>query len=265
MVRCFHLRALPPSLERGVPMTYYQDTPPAGRWTLPGDEALRSELDLLLRHHVLHVYTYMAGGLWLSGLAAYLMAYSGFHAAIVNEPLLMPFIWLMLIAAVGLFALICFSVERMNFCAAQVSFWAYAALLGFSLGCIFLVHTETSLAPSFFVAGGTFAVTSLYGYATGTELSHRWAYLLMGLVGLLLAATASYFEAWNALQFVVSLVGVVISVGLAARYAERIRGIYLDNYAAGATGTEAVLGALTLYLNANPAVPLLEREAAQRD
>lgn len=246
-------------------MTYYQDTSPAGRWTLPGDEALRSELDLLLRHHVFHVYTYMAGGLWSSGLAAYLMARSGFHAAILNEPLLMPFIWLMLIAVVGLFALICFNVERMSFFAAQVSFWVYAALVGFALGCIFLVHTETSLAPSFFVAGGTFAVTSLYGYATGTELSQRWAYLLMGLVGLLLATAVSFFEASNALQFAVSSVGVAISVGLAARYAERIRGIYLDNYAAGVTGTGAVLGALMLYLTANPAVPLLEREAAQRD
>ncbi len=129
-----------------------------------------------LRAYLLQVYNYMAAGLILTGAVAYYGAVSGFYASIVGTPLF----WIILFSPLALVLFLGFRIERISLPAAQISFWAYAGLVGLSLSGIFLVYTGESIARVFFICGGTFAATSLYGYATRRDLSRFGSFLFMG-------------------------------------------------------------------------------------
>jgi FtsH-binding integral membrane protein len=210
-----------------------------------GPGAAQSATENDLRTYLLQVYNYMAGGLTLTGLVAYFGAASGFYASVAGT----PWFWLVLLAPLALVFLLSFRIERMSLGAAQLAFWAYAALVGLSLSGIFLVYTGESIARVFFVSGGAFAATSFYGYMTRTDLSRFGSFLFMGLIGIVLAMLVNMFLKSSALQLTVSVIGVFVFVGLTAYDTQRIKRIYIEGEEAVAASKKSILGALALYLD----------------
>jgi FtsH-binding integral membrane protein len=206
----------------------------------------RAEIDIGLRQYLLSVYNYMGSGLAVSGLIAYVAAESGFYATLVQTPLLF---WVVMLAPLALVFLLSFRIERMSLGAAQAAFWAYAALVGLSLAGLFLVYTGTSIARTFFITAATFLAMSLYGYTTRTDLSRVGSFLLMGLIGIVIAGLVNMFVASSALQLAISVIGVIVFVGLTAYDTQRIKEIYLESDSTVIAGKKATMGALALYLD----------------
>jgi FtsH-binding integral membrane protein len=228
-----------------------------------------SEIDAGLRAHMQGVYGYMAGGLALTGLVAYAAAVSGFYQAIAGTAL----IWIVMLAPLGFvlaplgFVLaLSFGIQRMSAGTAILLFWIYAVVMGLSLGGIFLVYTGTSIARVFFITAATFAAMSLYGYTTNADLSRMGAFLLMGLIGLVIASLVNIFIGSSALQFAISIIGVIVFVGLSAYDTQRIKEMYLESDSTEIGGKKAVLGALALYLDfINLFMMLLQLFGQRRD
>ncbi len=198
-----------------------------------------------LRGYLLAVYNYMAGGLALTGLVAYYGAASGLYAALAGT----AWFWLVLLAPLALVLLLSFRIERISLGAAQLAFWAYAALVGLSLSGVFLVYTGESTARVFFVSAGTFAATSLFGYTTRADLSRFGSFLFMGLIGIVLTMLVNVFLKSSALQLTVSVLGVFVFVGMTAYDTQRIRNIYIAGEEAAVAGKKSILGSLALYLD----------------
>jgi hypothetical protein len=132
---------------------------------------------------------------------------------------------------------------------AAVLFWSYAAVMGLSLGSIFLVYTGTSIARVFFITAATFGLMSIYGYTTRSDLSGFGSFLLMGLIGIVIASLVNLFIGSSALQFAISVIGVIVFVGLTAYDTQRIKQMYLESDTLEISGKKAVLGSLALYLD----------------
>lgn len=230
------------------------------RWTARATTT-QVDIDVGLRQYMLSVYNYMAGGLALTGLVAYFAAASGFYQAIVGTPLF----WVVLLAPLGMVMLLSFGMQRMSLGATQLSFWIYAALVGLSLAGIFLVYTQASIARVFFITAGTFAAMSLYGYTTRRDLARFGSFLFMGLIGIILASLVNLFIHSSALQFAVSVIGVIVFVGLTAYDTQRIKEMYFAGDGAIIAGKKAIMGALQLYLDfINLFILLLQFMGVQR-
>ena len=154
-----------------------------------------------------------------------------------------------MLAPLALVFLLSFRIAKMSLGAAQAAFWAYAGLVGLSLSGIFLVYTGTSIARTFFITAATFLAMSLYGYTTRTDLSRLGSFLLMGLIGIIIAGVANMFLASSALQLAISVIGVIVFVGLTAYDTQRIKEIYLESDSSVIAGKKAIMGALALYLD----------------
>jgi FtsH-binding integral membrane protein len=204
-----------------------------------------AEIDAGLRVHMQRIYGYMAGGLALTGLVAYLAGASGFYQSIAATPL----IWLVMLAPLGFVLVLSFGIQRMAAGTAMLLFWFYAAVMGLSLGGIFLVFTGESIARVFFITAATFGAMSLYGYTTKSDLSRFGSFLIMGLIGIVIASIVNIFIGSSALQFAISIIGVIVFVGLTAYDTQRIKAMYLESDTGEIAGKKAVLGALTLYLD----------------
>jgi FtsH-binding integral membrane protein len=216
-------------------------------------------IDVGLRSFMLRVFNTMAGGLALTGIVAYAAAASGLYTSISGTPLL----WVVVLAPFGLALLLGFRVSRMSPVTAQLSFWGYAALMGLSLAGIFLVYTGDSIARVFFISAGTFAAMAAWGYTTRTDLTRFSSFLVMGLVGIVLASLVNLFVGSSALQFAVSVIGVLVFTGLTAWDTQRLKSMYLET---NGTGNLAILGALMLYLDfINLFVSLLQLVGTRRD
>jgi FtsH-binding integral membrane protein len=202
-------------------------------------------IDPGLRQYMLRVYNVMAGGLGVTGLVAYAAVATGLYQQIAGTPL----VWLVVLAPLGLALLLSVRIERMSVGAAQAAFWGYAALMGLSLAGIFLLFTGTSVARVFFITAGTFAAMSLYGYTTRRDLAQFGSFLIMGLVGIVLASLVNLFLASDALQFAVSVIGVVVFTGLTAWDTQRIKELYLAGDPGDVLAKKALMGALGLYLD----------------
>jgi hypothetical protein len=208
--------------------------------------ASAAEIDVGLRQHMLRVYNYMAGGLALTGLVSFLVASSEtLTQAIFGTPLM----WLAVFAPVALVFFLSLRLHKMSFSAAQTTFWIYAGLNGLSLASIFLVYSGTSVARVFFITAGTFAATSLYGYTTKRDLTGFGSFLFMGLVGLIIASLVNMFLASSALQFALSVIGVLIFTGLTAYDTQKIKEWYIEGEDGETAGKKAIFGALNLYLD----------------
>ena len=131
----------------------------------------------------------------------------------------------------------------------MVLFWLYAAVMGLSMGSIFLVFTGESIARVFFIAAATFGAMTLYGYTTKSDLSRFGAFLLMGLIGVVIASLVNIFLGSSTLQFVISIIGVIVFVGLTGYDTQRIKEMYLESDTDEVEGKKAILGALALYLD----------------
>jgi uncharacterized protein len=204
-----------------------------------------AEIDVGLRDYMLRVYNYMAGGLALTGIVAYVGAASGFYRQIFHTPLY----WIVVFAPLALVLLMSFRLARMSLGAAQLTFWAYAGLMGLSLSGLFLVYTGASIANVFFITAATFAAMSLYGYTTRRDLSGWGSFLFMGLIGIIIASLVNIFFASPALHFAVSVIGVLIFTGLTAYDTQMIKEMYWEGDGSVVAGKKAIMGALRLYLD----------------
>ena len=214
------------------------------RWTVrPADTAVG--IDVGLREYMLRVYNYMASGLALTGIVAYVAAYSGFYASIARTPL----IWLVILAPLGLVMLMSFGVQRMQASTLQLVFWLYSGLMGLSLAMLFLVFTGASIARVFFITAGTFAAMSLYGYTTRRDLSQFGSFLFMGLIGIIIASLVNIFIASSAMQFAISVIGVLVFTGLTAYDTQQIKEMYYEGDGSEIASKKAIMGALRLYLD----------------
>ncbi len=204
-----------------------------------------AEVDVGLRQYMLRVYNYMAGGLALTGIVAYGAAASGFYAAIYRTPLF----WVIMLAPLALVFLLSFRIQNMRLGSAQLTFWAYAGLVGLSLAGIFLVYTGLSIASTFFVTAAMFLAMSLYGYTTKRDLTGVGSFLFMGLIGIVIASLVNMFLASPALQFAISVIGVVVFTGLTAWDTQSIKEMYFAGDDTAVMGKKAIMGALRLYLD----------------
>ena len=184
----------------------------------PGSaSAMDQAVDAGLRSYMLSVYNYMGSGVLLTGIVAMLFAWGG-----VNSPAAQvmlsggPLAWIIMLAPLGFVFAMSFGQGRMRTSTLQMMFWGFSVVMGLSLSTIFLAYSSTAIATSFFGTAAAFAGLSLYGYTTKRNLSAMGTFLLMGLIGLIVAMVINIFVHSSALAMVISLVGVLLFAGLTA-------------------------------------------------
>ncbi|WP_298399233.1 Bax inhibitor-1/YccA family protein [Sphingobium sp.] len=210
--------------------------------------AARGEaFDAGLRRYMLSVYNYMASGVLLTGVVAMLFASSGLALQILAGPGILKYV--IMFAPLAFVMVMSFGANRLSTVTMQALFWAYAAVMGLSLSSIFLVYTGTSIAQTFFATAAAFAGLSLYGYTTKKDLSGFGTFLIMGLVGLLVASLINIFLKSSTMDLVISIVGVLLFAGLTAYDTQKIKSIYTHVAGTDMMGKSVVLGALNLYLD----------------
>ncbi|WP_119680053.1 Bax inhibitor-1/YccA family protein [Indioceanicola profundi] len=216
------------------------------RYAAPGRAIDQAQYDEGLRQHMLRVYNYMCVGLGITGLVAFLGASS---PAFVNAVYGTPLQWVVMLAPLAFVFVLSWNFHKMSFSTLQALFFVFCGLMGLSMMYIFLVYSGASIARVFFITAGMFAATSLYGYTTKKDLSGMGSFLFMGLIGILIAGLVNIFLQSSALQFAISVIGVLVFTGLTAWDTQRIKETYDEGFGAESNGKLAVMGALGLYLN----------------
>lgn len=220
----------------------------------------QATFDAGLRAHMVSVYNYMASGLVLSGIVAYLLASNpavagvffqigmtrGGNPVVVGMSILG---WVAILAPLGLLILVSFRAAQMSLTSVQAIYWAVTALMGVSLSVLVFRYTDASIARTFFVTAASFAALSLYGYTTKRDLSAFGKFLFMGLVGLILASLVNMFFPSGTMTFIISVAGVLIFSGLIAYDTQKIKEQYAESWGREIAGKMAVFGALSLYLD----------------
>lgn len=203
--------------------------------------------DAGLRSYMLKVYNYMASGVLLTGVVAMLFASSGLAQEIMFGG--GPLKWLIVLSPLAIVFAMSFGQNKFSTFTLQAMFWGFAALMGMSMSTIFLIYTGASIAQTFFATAAAFLGLSLYGYTTKKDLSAWGSFLIMGVVGLLVAMVINIFLQSTMMQLVISAIGVLIFAGLTAYDTQRIKSMYA--YVAGTdmVGKTVVLSALSLYLD----------------
>ena len=221
------------------------NTPHYG-WGTQATPASGALFDEGLRQHMLRVFNYMGLGLVVTGLVAFVVGNTpALYVPIFNSPLK----WVVMLAPLAFVLFFSFRIHAMSAGAAQMAFWAFCAVMGLSLSSVFLVFTGASIANTFFIAAAMFGATSLYGYTTKRDLTKMGSLLMMGLIGVIIASIANIFIGSSALQFAVSIIGIIVFVGLTAWDTQTIKEQYAENFSAESQQKMAVFGALSLYLN----------------
>ena len=218
--------------------------------------AAQAELDQGLRSHMLSVYNYMTSGVLLTGISAYLLANTSLRDVFFAESMVRPGHFapnllgmIAMFAPLGLALFFGMRIHKMSVATAQAVFWVFAAVMGVSIASILLQYTGASVARVFFISAASFGGLSLYGYTTKRSLSGFGSFLIMGLIGLLVASIVNIFLASSALQFAISVIGVLVFAGLTAYDTQRIKDLYSESYDSASLGKLAISGALTLYLD----------------
>jgi FtsH-binding integral membrane protein len=171
-----------------------------------------------------------------------------------------------MLAPLGLVMLLSFGINKMSATAAQGVFWLYAGLMGISMASIFLMFTGASIARVFFITAGTFAAMSLYGYTTRRDLARFGSFLFMGLIGVVIAMLVNMFLHSSALQFAISVIGVLVFTGLTAWDTQQIKEMYFEGDYGEVATKKAVMGALRLYLDfINLFMMLMQLMGVRRD
>ena len=211
--------------------------------------------DAGLRSYMLRIYNYMASALALTGIVALLAANSpAVLGALYNVQNgvavgMSGLGWLVAFAPLGLVLWLGMGLNRMSTTTAQGIFWAYAGLMGLSLSSIFLLYTGESIARTFFVTAGTFGAMSLYGYTTKKDLTGFGSFLIMGLLGLIVASIVNMFLHSSGLGFATSVIGVLIFVGLVAYDTQKLRNLYYQVGGGDSLAKASIMGALNLYMD----------------
>jgi FtsH-binding integral membrane protein len=212
-------------------------------------------VDAGLRAHMLRIYNYMLVGLVLTGATAYLTANTEFGKvffqvnAATGQMGLTGLGWVALLAPLGMVFFLSFAINRMSVGAAQGMFWLYSGLVGIGLAPILWVYTGASIAETFFITAGMFGAMSLWGYTTRSDLSAMGSFLMMGLIGIIIAMVVNFFLQSPMIQWVISGLGVIIFTGLTAYDTQWIKENYVANDDGTVAGRKAIIGALKLYLD----------------
>jgi len=216
-------------------------------------------MDEGLRAYMLKVYNYMASGILLTGLVALLSfkmsVVTDSNGSIIaltqlgNALYLSGLKWIVMLAPLGVVFYMSFGINKMSAAKAQSTFWVFAGLMGLSLSSIFLIYTGMSITRVFFITAGTFGAMSIYGYTTKRDLTKLGSFLMMGLIGIIIASLVNLFLKSTMMHFVISILGVLIFVGLTAYDTQKIKNMYTSSDTGELIGKKAVMGALTLYLD----------------
>jgi FtsH-binding integral membrane protein len=249
-------------------------------------------VDAGLRAYMLHIYNYMVLGLAITGFAAlgiYMLSMTGDAASAAKvlrngaevpvqlrggmflTPLgyalfASPLKWAVILAPLAMVFVLSFGIERLRPATAQLLFWVFSALIGISLASIFMVYTQTSIVRVFFITAASFGALSLWGYTTQRDISGWGSFLFMGLIGVIIAMLVNMFLQSSALQFIVSMIGVLVFAGLTAYDTQRLKNEYIYGALEGdAAHRSAIMGALSLYLNFINLFTLLLQLLGQRE
>ena len=219
-------------------------------------------VDQGLREYMLKVYNYMASGVFLTGVISLLLfrLSGGYDIQVTSTGIqnltpigqalfASPLMWVVMLAPLGIVIYMSFGIRKMSAAKAQTTFWIFAALMGASLASIFLVYTGASITRVFFITAGTFGAMSIYGYTTKRDLTKLGSFLMMGLIGIIIASLVNIFLKSSMMYFVISILGVLIFVGLTAYDTQKIKNMYSASDTGELIGKKAVMGALTLYLD----------------
>ena len=208
-------------------------------------------VDQGLRSFMLGIYNNMAMGLAVTGVVAYAVyAWAASDPAVAQTLYGSPLRWVIIFAPLLFVFAFAASINRMQPATARLVFLAYAATMGLSLSSVFIVFTGESIARTFFVTSAAFAGLSLWGYTTKRDISGWGSFLMMGVIGLIIASIVNIFLGSTALQFAVSALGVLIFAGLTAYDTQKLKNMY--DFVAGdtvAAGRASIMGALQLYLD----------------
>jgi FtsH-binding integral membrane protein len=209
-----------------------------------------------LRSHMLRVYNYMSGGLFITAAVAF-----AFMNLIANESgkglndfgmtlFASPLKWVIMFAPLAMVMFLSLRLEKLSSATAQLCFWVYAALMGISLSTLGLVYTGNSIASAFVVTAVTFGAMSLWGYTTKRDLTAMGSFAMMAVFGIFIAGLVNLFLQSGMLSFVISCISVIAFTLLTAYDTQKIRDVYFDvSHDGELTGKAAVMGALTLYLD----------------
>ena len=216
-------------------------------------------MDEGLRAYMLKVYNYMATGILLTGIVALItfkMSVVTNDAGLIvgltqigNAIYMSGLKWIVMLAPLGIVFYMSFGINKMTAAKAQTTFWIFAALMGLSLSSILLVYTGMSVTRVFFICSATFGAMSIYGYTTKRDLTKLGSFLMMGLIGIIIASIVNIFMKSSMMYFVISILGVLIFVGLTAYDTQKIKNMYSVSDTGELMGKKAVMGALTLYLD----------------
>jgi FtsH-binding integral membrane protein len=248
----------------------------AAQYGRPLTRAEAAVVDEGLRAYMLRIYNYMVLGLAITGFAAlgaYMVSVTGDAASAAKvmrggsevavamrqgvylTPIgyylfVSPLKWVIILAPLALVFLLSFRIQSMRPTTAHIAFWAYAALVGVSLGILFLVFTHTSIVRVFFITAASFGALSLWGYTTQRDLSGFGSFLIMGLFGIIIASLVNIFLASTMMQWVISVIGVIVFAGLTAYDTQRLKNEYIYGAMEGEVlERSAIMGALSLYLD----------------
>ncbi|WDR04402.1 Bax inhibitor-1/YccA family protein [Devosia rhodophyticola] len=234
------------------------------RQTLNTRAGSAAAIDEGLRSYMLRVYNYMGIGLIVTGVVAYFVNSMAIGTAdnavgqLANGTYVTqlgallygsPLQFVVMLSPLAFVMVLSFGINKMSAGTAQMVFWAFAAVMGLSLSSIFLVYTGASIAKVFFITAATFGAMSLYGYTTKRDLTQLGSFLMMGLIGLIIASVVNMFFPSGLMGFIISVVGVLIFVGLTAYDTQKIKESYSESHGADVMAKNAIMGALSLYLD----------------
>lgn len=211
-----------------------------------GTATQTAEFDKGLRAYMLKVYNYMASGVLLTGIIAMIVG--------TNQDLMLAIYggglrWIVALAPLAFIMVMSFGAHKMSSGTLQMVFWAFAAVMGLSMASIFAVYSAESIARTFFITAASFGALSLYGYTTKKSLSGMGTFLVMGLIGIIIASIVNFFLASSMMAFVINVAGVLIFAGLTAYDTQRIKESYFMSATGEAVAKGAIMGAVNLYLD----------------
>lgn len=210
-----------------------------------GKALTQAEIDVGLRRYMLGVYNYMASGLALTGIVAWVVAHTGLYQALFSSGIG----FIVMFAPLGIVFFMGAKIQTMKPRTAQILFWTFSALMGASLSYIFIAYTDTSIVRVFLITMATFGAMSLYGYTTKRSLASWGSFLFMGLIGIVIAMVVNLFLQSTMMHFVISIIGVLVFTGLTAYDTQRIKLMYAESDGQAVAVRKSIMGAMSLYLN----------------
>ena len=220
----------------------------------PSQTQAQAAIDQGLRSYMLRVYNYMTGGLVITALTA-VGTFNAIYDSAASDRLsplghtVMPMMWVLMLAQIGIVFFLAFRVQKMSVAGAQLAFWSYAVLTGVTFASLGFHYTGASIGRVFLITAGTFGAMSLYGYTTRRDLTGMGSFLMMGLIGLIIASIVNIFFASGTMSWVLSVIGVGIFTGLTAYDTQKIKEMYFGGDDVAVMGRKAIMGALSLYLD----------------